>query len=134
RIAHGRLTRREKDLDEEESRFGSLFAEIPLPPGEGARSAGEGRPCATEAITTWRNNLGRPLLGLGAGFVPQHAGGLDQFLNRGLILSSRLQEIDADGAADGNHAVGGIREELLESRDELESADFAGGRRRALVA
>src|SRR5437763_15904986 len=57
---------------------------------------------------------------------PQRSRRLDQLLNGGLILAARLQQVDADGAADGDDQVRRIGVELFQSGDELEAGDFAG--------
>src|SRR5712692_4380092 len=62
------------------------------------------------------------------------AGGLDQFLNRGLIFPAGLQEIDPDCAAYRHQRVGRIGVELLEAGDQLEPGDLACRRRLPLSA
>src|SRR5579872_3896169 len=54
----------------------------------------------------------------------EHPRRLDQFLNRGLVFSARLEQIDPDRVSDRHQRVGRIGIELFQPGDQLESADF----------
>src|SRR2546428_1594901 len=73
------------------------------------------------------SNTGALLLDRGAArrFGAEEPGSLDELLDCRLIFSARLQQVNANGAADGHLRIRRIRIKLLQSRNELESADLA---------
>src|SRR5947207_10152121 len=78
--------------------------------------------------------LSASLLGALARLRAEDAGGLDELLDGDGVFAGRLQQIDADGAADRHRHVGRIGVELLQTGDELEPGDLAGGGGLALGA